>query len=134
MSAALSIIGTDTARKDERPLQFRISAGTSQLTFGLMQNDGPKQRVVMRADGIDAEAYHVDSSATESESRIRIQLKNPYGHDLAKNRVISRSLPITNALNILKWKSSSGSLWRATSVLNHLTSEIEQAIQRNYRY
>jgi hypothetical protein len=50
-----------------------------------MRNDGPTQRVVMRADGIDAEADHVDRIATESESRIRIQLKNPSGRDLTKN-------------------------------------------------
>jgi hypothetical protein len=39
----------------------------------------------MRADGIHAETDHVNSIATESESIIRIQLKNPSGGDLAKN-------------------------------------------------
>jgi hypothetical protein len=53
--------------------------------FGLMRNDGPTQRVIMSAHRIDAEADHVNSSATESESGIRIQLKNPPGCDLAKN-------------------------------------------------
>ncbi len=40
--------------------------------------------MVMRADGIDAEADHVDRIAAESESGILIQLKNPFGGDLAK--------------------------------------------------
>jgi hypothetical protein len=41
----------------------------------------------VRADGNDAEADHhdVDHIATESESGIRILLKNPSSGDLAKN-------------------------------------------------
>jgi hypothetical protein len=66
-SAALSITGTDTARKDERLLQFSIGASISQFIFGLMRNDGPTQRVVMRPDGIDAEADHVDRNPKESK-------------------------------------------------------------------
>jgi hypothetical protein len=50
-----------------------------------MRNDGPTQRVIMSARRIDAEADNVDRSATESESGIRIQLKNPPDCDLAKN-------------------------------------------------
>ena len=84
-SAALSVTGTDAARKDERLLQFSKGASISQFTFGLMRDDGPTQRVVMRADGIDAEADHVDRSATESKSGIRIELKDPSGRDLPKN-------------------------------------------------
>ncbi len=69
---------TDAARKDERLLQFSIGASLSQFTFGLMRNDGPTQRVIMSANRIDTEADHVDRIATESESGIRIQLKNPF--------------------------------------------------------
>ncbi len=75
----------DTARKDVRLLQFSICVSISQFTFGLMRNDGPIQKVVMRADRIDAEADHVDRIATEFKSGICIQLKNPSGRDLQKN-------------------------------------------------
>ncbi len=80
-SVVRTIAGTDTARKDEHLLQFCRSAGISQFTFCLMWNDGPTQRVVMRADGIHAEAEHCD----------RIRKYHPHsaekasGGDLAKN-------------------------------------------------
>ena len=64
------------------------SAGISQFNFCLVRNDGTARtahRVVMRADGIHAEADHVDRIVTESESCLRIQLKNPSVGDLATN-------------------------------------------------
>ena len=61
------------------------SADISQFNFCLVRNDGTAHRVVMRADGIHAEADHVDRIVTESESCLRIQLKNPSVGDLATN-------------------------------------------------
>jgi hypothetical protein len=69
------------------------SAGISQFTFCLARNDGPAQQVVARADGIHAEADHVDSMATESENCIHVQLKTPSSGDLAKNNIDVTNIP-----------------------------------------
>jgi hypothetical protein len=73
-------------------LQFEKRACVRQLTFRVMWNDRPAQRVIVVTNRIHAQSDHVHGHPTKRERSITIQLKNPPAgkHDKYSTETIRR--------------------------------------------
>jgi hypothetical protein len=66
-------------------LHFEKRACISQLTFRVMLNDRPTQRMIVVANRIHAQSDHVDGHPTKRERSITIPLKTPPAGNHTKN-------------------------------------------------